>query len=283
MAVQHDETTFSGAQGMTLYCQSWRPTPPLRGTVALVHGFGEHSGRYTYLVDALTAQGYAVCALDHRGHGRSPGRRGHVDRWDDYREDIGGLLQLCRQAEPATPLFLFGHSLGGLMVLNYAIHAPAGLRGVVASAPALAPAKVSPLLFYAAKALSAIKPDFGLDTGIDAGTISRDAAEVKRYAGDPLTHSQATARLGTELEKTQVWTQAHAGDLQVPVLIYHGDGDRLVPIEGSRTFYSNLTLADKQFIEWPGGYHESHNDVHRQAVFTAVNTWLDAHCLNHEL
>lgn len=277
MAVQHDEITFTGTQGMQLYGQSWRPDAPRRGTVALVHGFGEHSGRYTYLVDALTAHGYAVFALDHCGHGRSPGKRGHIDCWNDYREGVAGLLQVCRQAEPSAPLFLFGHSLGGLMVLEFAIRTPDGLRGVVASAPALSPAKISPLLVYAARALSAVKPDFGLNTGIDAGTISRDPAEIKRYASDPLVHSQATARFGTELEKTQAWTQAHAGDLRVPLLLYHGNGDRLVPIEGSRTFYSNLKLADSQWIEWPGGYHESHNDVDRLAVFAAVVTWLDAH------
>jgi alpha-beta hydrolase superfamily lysophospholipase len=278
MAVQRNETTLTGAQQMQIYVQSWVPDAPVRGMVALVHGFGEHSSRYNYLADALTGHGYAVFALDHRGHGRSPGRRGHVERWDDYLGDVGALLQMARLAEPALPLFLFGHSLGGLIVLSYAIQHGEGLSGVIASAPLLAPAKVSPVLVYAARILSSIKPDFGMDTGVDASTISRDPAEVQRYANDPLVHSQATARFGTEVEKAQAWTQAHAGELRVPVLIYHGDADPLVPIAGSRTFFANLTVADKQLIEWPGGYHESHNDLDRKAVFVALLAWLDAHC-----
>ncbi len=273
------EFTVQGAWGMELFAQSWAPTGPCQGTVALVHGFGEHSDRYTYLVEALTSQGYSVGALDHRGHGRSPGLRGHVDRFDEYLTDVGALLAALRQQAPDQRLFLFGHSLGGLIALDYAIRHPAELAGVIASAPLLMPAKVSPLLLVAAKALSRIKPDFGLNTGLDAATISRDPAEVLRYRQDPMVHSQATARFVTELDQAITWTQAHAGDLRLPLFIYHGTGDRLVPIAGSRTFFANVASADKQWLELPDGYHESHNDVDRQVVLAAVVQWLDAHPL----
>ena len=264
---------------MQLFAQSWAPTGPPKGTVALVHGFGEHSDRYTYLVEALTSQGYGVGALDHRGHGRSPGIRGHVDRFDDFLADVGALLAALRQQSPDRQLFLFGHSVGGLIALDYAIRQPTDLAGVIASAPLLTAANVSPLLQYAAKALSRLKPDFGLNTGLDAATISRDPAEVLRYHQDPMVHSQATARLATELDRATAWTQAHASDLRLPLFIYHGAGDRLVPIAGSRAFFANVASADKQWLEVPAGYHESHNDVDRQMVLDEVVKWLDAHTL----
>ncbi len=125
MDMTHTTSTFRGAGDAKLFFQSWQPAEPIRGAIALVHGFGEHSGRYGDLVKALTTAGYAICALDHRGHGRSPGQRGHIDRWDDFMEDIRGLLSETRQLAPNTLPFLFGHSVGGLMALQYAIRHPA--------------------------------------------------------------------------------------------------------------------------------------------------------------
>lgn len=277
---QHSETTIMGAGSMQLYCQSWRPAAgKIRGVMAIVHGFGEHSGRYGYLVDALTGAGYAVWGFDHRGHGRSPGLRGHVDQWDEFIADVASLVQHARAAAGGDPVFLFGHSLGGLIALNYALRRPEGLRGVIASAPLLAQANVSPLLRYTAKVMANVRPTFGLDTKLDAGTIAREAAEVERYRSDVLVHSRATARFGVELEKAVNWTQAHAAELRAPLLIYHGSGDRLVPIEGSRAFFQHVTLADKEWVEWEDGYHESHNDLHREAVFALIVGWLDRH--NH--
>lgn len=277
MAITHTEATLTGAQGMQLYYQTWMPEGPVKGMIALVHGFGEHGGRYNYLVDVLIAGGYGVCADDHRGHGRSPGQRGHIDHWDDFMQDVRALLETTRSQAPDARLFLYGHSLGGLIVLSYAIRNSQGLRGVIASAPALSRPGVSPALIYASRIISKVKPDFGLDTGLDASTISRDPAEVARYTKDPLVHSKATARLSTEMETATTWTQAHAGDLKVPMLLYHGGGDKLVPIEGSRTFYANVKIEDKTWIEWPEAYHECHNDTCRADVFAAVLDWLNQH------
>ncbi len=192
-------------------------------------------------------------------------------------QDVKALLDITHSQAPDAPLFLYGHSLGGLIVLSYAIRSPQGLSGVIASAPALTRPGVSPVLIYASRVISVVKPDFGLDTGLDANTISRDPAEVARYTSDPLVHGKATARLSTEMETATNWAQAHAGDLKIPLLLYHGGGDKLVPIEGSRTFYANVKVADKTWIEWPDAYHECHNDICRNDVFAAVLTWLDKH------
>jgi alpha-beta hydrolase superfamily lysophospholipase len=277
MTVMQQESTFAGAGGMQLYAHAYIPAGAPRAVVALVHGFGEHGGRYTYLAEALTNEGLALSTFDHRGHGHSPGLRGHIDKWDDYLTDIGASLGVAKALAPNKPLFLFGHSMGGLLALNYAIRSPGDLRGVIASAPLLAPPTVPAWMNTVSSVLSKIKPDFSLDTGIKPEVISRDPAEIKRYGEDPYVHGRASARLGTELRAAQVWTQAHAGDLQLPLLLYHGSGDPLVPIAGSRTFFGNVKVADKQWIEWPGGYHESHNDLHRAEVFAAVIEWLNRH------
>jgi alpha-beta hydrolase superfamily lysophospholipase len=273
----HRESTFVGAGDMQLYAQAFVPAGPVRAVVALVHGFGEHGGRYTYLGEALTAAGFALSTFDHRGHGHSPGLRGHVDKWDEFLTDIGASLDVAKALAPAKPLFLFGHSMGGLLALNYAIRSPGELCGVIASAPLLAPPNVPAWMNTASSVLSKIKPDFSMDTGIKPQVISRDPAEIKRYGEDKYVHGRASARFGTELRGAQAWTQAHAGDLRVPLLLYHGSGDLLVPIAGSRTFFGNVKEADKQWIEWLGGYHESHNDVHRTDVFTVVLDWLNRH------
>ena len=277
MSIQVLESTITGAGGMQLYVQSWRPFSDARGVVALMHGFGEHGARYTYLAEALTAAGYALSTFDHRGHGRSPGLRGHIDSFQEFLDDVSASLPAAGALAPAAPLFLMGHSMGGLIALNFAIRRPQGLAGVIASAPLLAQPNVAPWLTYASKLLSRIKPDFSLDTGVKAETISRDPAEVKRYGADPYVHGRASARFGTELTAAQLWTQAHAAELALPLLLYHGDADPLVPVAGSRTFFANVKVADKQFIEWPGGYHESHNDLHRAEVFSAIVAWLDKH------
>lgn len=270
------EFTFAGAGGVMLFGQCWQPEQP-RAVVVIVHGFGEHSGRYSNLIPPLTGAGYAVYALDHRGHGRSPGKRGHIDSFDDYLADVRALIASAQAALPGLPLVLFGHSMGGLIALVYAIRSPAGLAGVVASAPMLTKPNVSPILLTMAQLLSRVAPTFALDTGLDPTTISRDPAEVARYASDPQVHAKSTARAGSELMKAVDWSQAHAGELTVPLLLYHGDDDKLVPIDGSRRFFAAVQEGDKQIVERPGGYHESHNDLARETLFPVLVTWLDAH------
>ena len=279
MKPERRECTFTGADDMQLFGQAWLPERPPRAVVALVHGFGEHGGRYTYLAEALTEAGCILSTFDHRGHGRSPGLRGHVESTDQFLTDIGASLGVAQALAPDCPQFLFGHSMGGLLALDYAIRSPAGLAGVIASAPLLTQPNVAPWLNFAASALSRIKPDFSMDTGVKPETISRDPAEVKRYRDDPYVHGRASARLGTELRVAQTWVQSHAGDLRIPLLLYHGTDDPLVPIAGSRTFFANMNAGDKEWIEWPGGYHESHNDLQRADVFAAVVDWLDRHTL----
>jgi len=279
--MQYRESKFWGAGKLELYCQAWQPDQAVRAAILLVHGFGEHGGRYNYLTDHLVPQGYAIHSFDLRGHGRSPGPRGHVLAWDELRDDLHAFVTTTvaasRAQHPEIPYFLFGHSFGGLIALNYALQYPTALRGVIASAPLLAQANLSPLLRLAVRVLLRVKPDFPVKTALDGGTISRDPAEVQRYRQDPLVHATGTPRLDQAIRTAIVWTQAHAAELQLPLLLYHGVADRLVPIRGSRTFFDAVTIADKTWIEYEGGFHESHNDLDRVMVFEDLTRWLEAH------
>jgi len=275
--MKHDEGTFNGYGGLELYYQRWRPEGEVKAVLPIVHGFGEHSGRYGNVVDWFAPKGYAVYGFDLRGHGRSPGPRGYVNEWAEFREDVKAFLTFVREQEPDRPLFLLGHSMGGLIVLEYALHHPEGLTGVIASGPLLAQASISPALITISKLLSSIAPRFTLDTKLDAATVSRDPAVIEAYVNDPLVHSLGTPRLSTELAQAIEWTQARAAEMRVPCLIVHGSDDQLVPPEGSRIFYENVALDDKERQVYEGYYHEVFNDLGKEQVLAAVETWVEHH------
>ncbi len=275
--MKHIESTFQGSGEVELYYQCWRPEEETRAVLVIVHGFGEHSGRYMNIVDYLVPQGYAVYGFDHRGHGRSPGKRGHINEWGELREDVQAFLRLVGNQEPDLPLFLMGHSLGGLIVLESVLRNPEGLKGVIVSGPVLGQVGVSPFLLILSRILSRLCPQFTMDVKLDATAISRDPAVVKAYQEDPLVHSKATARFGAEMNSAIVWTQAHAADWCLPLLILHGGADRLSPAEGSRIFYENVNFPDKKRHEYEGGYHEPHNDIDYEQVIKDFEQWLENH------
>jgi len=275
--MDHLEGTFQGFEGLELYYQRWRPGGEPKAVLTIVHGFGEHSGRYANVVNWLVPKGYAIYAFDLRGHGRSPGQRSYINRWAEYREDVRAFLTFAQKQEPGRPLFLMGHSMGGLIVLEYTLHYPEGLQGVIVSGPALAQTGVSPLLMALGRLLSRIWPRFTLETNLDATAISRDPAVVEAYVNDPLVHSVATARLGAEMSKAMAWVNDHAADLRVPLLILQGGADRLVSPEASRAFFERVASEDKTFYEYEGYYHEPHNDVGKERPLADLEAWLEEH------
>ncbi len=275
--MKHSESTFETNDGVKLYYQSWEPDGEARAAVAIVHGHGEHSGRYMNLVNCLVPAGYTLYGVDLRGYGHSSGQRGHIDSWSEYREDVHAFLQTVARQEPKRAVFLYGHSLGGLVVLEYVLHYPDGLAGVISSAPTVGEIGISPFLLLLGRLLSRIYPRFSLKTGLDVTALSRDPAVVQAYRNDPLVHSFATARLGTELASAREYTMTHAADLRVPLLLTYGSADRLAAPEGCRAFFDHVTFPDKTRLEYSGGYHESHNDIEYNKVMTDLQAWLDAH------
>lgn len=273
--MNHTESTFTGADGMELFNQRWRPDGEPEAVVALVHGLGEHSSRYENVVETLVPAGHAVYAFDHRGHGRSPGQRGHIDRWAQFRGDVGAFLSDIQAEEPGKPLFLMGHSLGGLIVLEYVLHHPEGLEGVIASAPALSTEGVSPVAVLLSRILSRIWPTFSTNTGLDATAISCEPAVVDAYQNDPLVHDKATARFGTEAAAAIEWTMHHAADLELPLLIIHGTDDRIIPHQASQAFFEQVPGPDKERHELAGCYHEPHNDADWEQAVAIIEDWIE--------
>jgi alpha-beta hydrolase superfamily lysophospholipase len=276
--MEHREGQFAGVGNLSLYYQCWRPEERTRAVLAIVHGLGEHSARYDNVVGSLVPRGYAVYGFDLRGHGRSPGKRGYINHLAEFRGDVGAFLDLVRTQEPAVPLFLMGHSLGGLIVLNYVLHdRPEGLSGIIASGPALAQTGISPFLMLLSRVLSRVLPDMSVKTGLDANAISRDPDVVKAYQDDELVHGLGTPRLGTEAAHAQTWTREHASDWTLPLLVLHGGDDEIIPPACSRAFFEQVPVGDKQRIEYEGGFHEPHNDVNHLQVTNDLESWLAAH------
>lgn len=276
--MHHEEGMFVTHDGLELYRQSWLPEGEARANLLFVHGIGEHSGRYGNLVAWFASKGYALHGFDHRGHGKSPGPRGHIRRWDDLREDVHTLRQLVERQYPGAPTVLLGHSMGGLTVLDYSLHHGVGLKALVASAPPLAQSEdISPLLLFAARALSSITPGLTMKTGLNADGLSRDKAVVQAYREDPLVHGFATPRLGAEMQRVMKTTLAGAPrwPVDLPLCIVHGGADKICPPSGSLTFYENATARQKARYEYPDFLHEVFNEWGKEQVFTDIETWLE--------
>ncbi len=270
--------------GLELFYRRWRPAEETRASVVIAHGLGEHGGRYERLVDALLAHGFAVYAMDHRGFGRSPGQRGHVSSWAEYRADLGSFLDLARQADPQAPLFLYGHSMGALMALDYALEAPGGsirgdggLRGLILSGVPLEPVGVAkPWLVLVARALSRILPRAALRSPVDARALSRDPEVVRAYEEDPLVHGQATARWGVEALAAIDRAKGRLPELKLPVLLIHGGDDPLNSPEGSHLIADRAGSADATLRIYEGSRHEPHNDLDWEAAVRDIADWIEA-------
>ena len=266
---------FQGAGGVRLFRQRWRPDGPARALVVNVHGLGDHSGLYPTLVEFLLARGFAVHAPDLRGNGRSPGPRAYIERWDEFREDLRRFLKVVREEEPELPMFLLGNSLGGLIVLDFALHHPEGVRGVIAASPPLGRLGVPAPLIFLGRIMSRVWPRFALQTGMDLTGLARDPTVVRTVLADPLFHRYGTARLSTEVVAAIARVQAGAPRLSLPVLVLHGGADRMVPPDGSRRFIGAVGASDRRLIEYPDAYHVLFADVGREQVLADLVTWID--------
>lgn len=278
--IYHSEGTFKGVGGLDLYYQSWYPEGKVRGILAIVHGLGAHSGRYNNVVEHLIPKQYAVYGLDLRGHGRSLGQRGHINTWAEFREDLQIFLQLIQSQQPKCPIFLLGHSLGSVVVLDYVLRCPQEakvLQGAIALAPTLGKVGVSKIKLLVGNLLSQVWPRFTLSTGIDLSAGSRDEKILAAYAQDPLRHTRASARLATEFFASVAWINAHAADWQLPLLILHGSADRVALPAGGDSFCQRVTCLDKMRVEYPGAYHELQNDLNYREVLADLEDWLEKH------
>ncbi|MDX2217382.1 MAG: alpha/beta hydrolase [Oculatellaceae cyanobacterium bins.114] len=276
----YQEGTFQSSDDLRLYYQYWHPETPVRAVLAIAHGMGGHSGLFGNVVQALVPKGYAVFGYDARGNGRSLGQRGYINAWSEFREDLGLFVQWVKTKQPERPVFLLGHSVGAVVVLDYGLRCPQQaktLQGVIISAPIIGSTGVSPIKIGLGQLLSNIYPRFSLSTGLRSDLGARDPAIVERYRTDPLRHSQVTARFGTEFLTTVAWVHAHATDWQLPLLILQGGSDRVALPDGGRRFFEQAGCLDKEQHEYPDAYHELFDDLDHQVVLADLENWLERH------
>ena len=273
---KHEEGRFAGERGLEIYWQAWMPDRAApRATVVLAHGASEHSGRYRWTGEQLAARGYALYAVDHRGHGRSEGDRAVIDRMSNAVEDLHTLVERAAAAQPGRPVVLLGHSMGGAVALSYtAVHEDA-LDALVLSAPLAALEAASPVQRAAGRVLSIVAPKLGV-VGIDSTAVSRDPQVVEDYDADPLNyHGKLPARTVGELTSAIDGYPEAVKAFKLPMLVMHGTADRLTPIAGSEMVVAHAASEDKTFKRYDGLFHEILNEPERQQVLDDIAAWLD--------
>jgi alpha-beta hydrolase superfamily lysophospholipase len=273
--VQHREGHFTTPDGADIYTQAWLPDDAPLAIILIVHGLGEHSGRYGNYVNYFIPRGYALYSFDTRGHGRSSGPRGYVERFDRFVEDIDRRAAEARSDWPGTPLFVLAHSLGSLMGLSYARQHPDRLTGLITSGTALQDALRLPTWKRGlATILSSVLPSLKMNNGIALTDLSHDPAVLAAFQADPLTHTWGTPRLATEAEVVRAQIRQGTATWRVPTLMLHGGADPICLAEGARQFAAQTPPGLVEYHEYAGLYHEIHNEAEKEQVFHDIETWL---------
>jgi acylglycerol lipase len=277
--MQHTEGWFQGRGTVPLYHQNWFPDGEIRAVLLILHGLFEHSGRYAALADYFVSFGYAVCSFDQRGHGKSDGLRGYVNRFSDYLQDTSTFHKLVKSTYPEHKFFMLGHSIGGTIAVSYASDHINDLSGLVLTAPTIKPgSSVTSFSIVLARSLSVILPTLGVSP-IDASAISRDTSVVDAYRNDPLVyHGKIRARLGAELIDTmQKSLPVKMPKIELPVLIMQGTEDRLSNTEGSSFLYDSIKSRDKALKYYDGFFHEIFNEPEKARVLSDMRQWMMSH------
>jgi len=276
----YTEFTIKAFDGLNLYAQRWTPDKEPKAVVNLVHGLGEHSGRYQYVVGALTKAGYVFNAMDLRGHGKSEGLRGYTPSFDTIVTDIEFLVKSARTAYPGKKQFLYGHSLGGSLVLYYRLTSKHNVDGIISTSPLFKPgARIPPLKKLMGRVLSDISPKVTLTNGLQRPWLSRDGRVVRDYSSDPLVHDKITCRMGWELLKNGEWVFNHMKELRGPILMVVGSREKIVDYQRVLDAAKGMDSKVLTLKVWEGLYHETHNEPEKAQVVQYNINWLDEHLI----
>ncbi len=288
MDSRHTSMQFmSGGERLLLH--AWLPAgpdpdapPAPSAVIAVVHGYGDHGGRYTWFGEDMAARGHAVYVYDLRGHGQSSGTRGQVRRFDEYLDDTAVFLAEVRRRQPDAPLFLLGHSLGGLVCARFAEERAqeleaAGVRGLILSSPFLQLAEaVPPSKVVAARAMARVWPNHDIGNTVRAAQLSHDQSVVEAYVTDPLVHHVAPARWASETLAAQDAAMAGAERVALPLLMLYGTDDQVADVAFMEALYARASSEDKSIERYQGLYHECFNETGREQVYRDLAAWLAA-------
>lgn len=276
--MNNEDGYFDGINHTKLFYQTWTPDNP-KGLVIVVHGYGEHSGRYLNVVNTLVPEGYALWVPDHRGHGKSKGRRCHVDRFSDFLEDLSIFEALARKAHPDLPVHVVGHSMGSLIANHYVSsrtdqdYKSLTLSGTGAEpGPAIkASAKIM------SKILSVILPTLSIPSGLDPNFISYDKKVVEAYINDPLVENKLTVRLGNEMMAALPKMIPAAAQLKIPTMMQIGAEDESFHPNSWDALFEAIAVKDKTFKKYEGCRHEVYNEIKKEVPLNDLKNWLDSH------
>ena len=271
--------TITVADGVELFRRSW-PLPNAKANILIVHGYAEHCDRYEDAARRFNERGYGVYAYDHRGHGNSPGKLGQIPSFDALIDDLKLVVDAVRgEVNPAAPLFIWGHSMGGLVSTAFILRNQPDCTGIILTGPGVkSDENVSPFLKAIAGFLARFLPFLPVHT-LDPTGVSRDQAEVDKYISDPrVYHGKILARTGHQLMKTIDFVEANFADFDLPVYILHGTKDRLVHYRAGEDMYAKIASTDKKLNLWEDAYHELHNDTIRDDFYAEILAWMDERC-----
>ena len=276
--MNHIEGNFKDVRNANIYYQAWLPEGEVKAVLLVVHGLGEHCGRYMNVVNHFVPLGYAVYGFDHIGHGRSDGKREYVERFSDYTDTLTVYFEMVKGWQAGKPVFLFGHSMGGLIASYYLLDHQDSFRGAVISAPAVKVSdSISRVTIIMGRILSVLAPKMGL-LRLEDNYISRDSKVVEAYVNDPLVfHGKTTARMGAELLKAMFRVTAEADRISLPFIVVQGSEDKIVDPGGGQMLYAKAGSADKTIKIYDGLFHEVLNEPERARVLKDVEAWLAAH------
>jgi len=269
----HKEFNFN-IYNTDFYGQYWQ-AKNTKAVVVLVHGMGEHSGRYKHVAKKMTENDFSVVAFDHFGHGKTNGKRGHNPSFEAVLESVSKTIEKAKEFFPNVPIFLYGHSMGGNTVINYGIKKTNDLKGIIATSPFLKLAFEPPKIKLAlGKLLQKIAPSITMGNELDANDISREKIEVDKYINDPLVHDKISPNFSLTFIETGKWAIENARKLQTPMLLLHGAGDKIIDYKGTQEFANNSDKATLKLYE--GGYHELQNDLCKEEMLQDVVNWLNS-------
>lgn len=276
--MKHIEGNFNGVRSGSIYYQGWLPDGVAKATIIIVHGLGEHCGRYMNVVDHFAPLGCAIYGMDLLGHGKSDGEREVIDRFKDFTDNLTIFYNMVKVWQPDKPIFLLGHSLGGLIAAFYLIDHQSNFKGAIISAPMTSiPENISPFTVTLGKILSALLPRAGI-IGLDPTGVSRDPEVVKAYVNDPLVfHGKTPSRLAAELLVAIQRVIAEGNKITLPLITLQGTADKLVNPNDAKRLFDLASSKDKTLKTYPGLFHEVFNEPERTVVLKDVETWLFAH------
>jgi len=261
--------------GTELHGYSWIPENEPKAVICLIHGLGEHAGRYQWVADFFNENQFGVYSYDQRGHGRSPGKRGHA-RYENLLEDIESLLMVARVNHLDTPIYLYGHSWGGNLVSHFILNRPTNeLQAAVLTSPWLKLSREpNGMQLKMAKLMAKLYPSFTQSNGLDIADLSRDSEVGKAYKADPLVHDQISAGLFIEVQRAGSQSIELAKHLKLPTLVVHGSNDKITSAAASQEF-AEAGNSNSNYHQWPEMRHETHNEIGKEEVLNYTLNWMN--------